>query len=182
MKNFDYEELEKEIFLKHNELTSLEIKHPMTPSKIIDEESKSYIKEIIDNCKIKKENELDKNLKSNMSKYIKGNPNLCYKDIKLKKEYYKNNEHIKKLKTEDLIEIAKRRREQLNKNRYHKIEEYRVNGLKTEQNRQINLDYDIEIDNCTLNKNKNINNKINTKEEYLSPFISPGYHKWRRHR
>ena len=160
--------------LNQNELNSLEIKKQMSPSKIIDEESKSYIKELIENCKFKKGYDLEKISKSNKSKYIKGKQNIYYKDINLKKENYKNIEHIKKLKTEDLIEIAKRRREHLSKNRFNRIEEeFRTNGLKTEHTRQINIDYDIEIDNCTLNKNKT--NRINIKKEYLPSFIKSNF-------
>ena len=160
--------------LNQNELNPIEIKNQLTPSIIIDEESKSYIKEIIDYCKVQKGYKVDKMPKSNISKYIKGKPNLYYKDIKLKKEYYKNNGHVKKLKTEDLIKIAKRRRENLNKNRYNKVkEESKINSIKTEQNHQINIDNDNDIDIYALNKNKT--NRIKIKKEYLSSFLKSNF-------
>jgi len=161
--------------INQNEFNSTEQKNHLSPSINIDEESKSYIKDIIDNCKGKKGNYLimDKNQKNNRFNYIKTKPNINInlKDINLKKENYKDNGHIKRLKTEDLIEIAKRRKEHLNRKRNNKKDEdsFKANEIKTEQNRKLIIDTEFNEDNCLSKKNRT--NRINIKEEYFSSFL-----------
>ena len=161
--------------INQNEINSTEQKNPFSPSINIDEESKSYIKEIIDNCKGKKGNFfiMDKNPKNNRLNYIRTKPNINIniKEINLKKENYKENGHIKRLKTEDLIEIAKRRKEHLNRKRNNKKDEdsFKTNEIKTEQNRKLIIDTEFNEDNCLSKKNRT--NRINIKEEYFSSFL-----------
>lgn len=161
--------------IKQNELNSTEQKNHFSSSINIDEESKSYIKDLIDNCKGKKRNYLimDKKLKNDRINYIKEKPNINInlKDVNIKKEHYRDNGHIKRLKTEDLIEIAKRRKEHLNLKRNNKKDEdsYKANEIKTEQNRKLIIDTEFNEDNCISKKNKT--NRINIKEEYFSSFL-----------
>ena len=161
--------------INQNEINSTEQKNHFGPSINIDEESKSYIKDIIDNCKGKKSNYLimDKNKKNNRFNYIRTKPNINInlKEINLKKENYKDNGHIKRLKTEDLIEIAKRRKEHLNRKRNNKKDEdsFKINDIKTEQNRKLIIDTEFNEENCLSKKNKT--NRINIKEEYFSSFL-----------
>ena len=162
--------------INQNEINSTEQKNHFSPSINIDEESKSYIKEIIDNCKGKKGNYLimDKNPKNNKLNYYirtKPNININLKDINLRKENYKENGHIKRLKTEDLIEIAKRRKEHLNRKRNNKKDEdsFKTKEIKTEQNRKLIIDTEFNEDNCLSKKNRT--NRINIKEEYFSFFL-----------
>ena len=161
--------------INQNEFNSTEQKNHFSPSINIDEESKSYIKEIIDNCKGKKGNFfiMDKNPKNNRLNYIRTKPNINInlKEINLKKENYKENGHIKRLKTEDLIEIAKRRKEHLNRKRNNKKDEdsFKTNEIKTDQNRKLIIDTEFNEDNCLSKKNRT--NRINIKEEYFSSFL-----------
>jgi hypothetical protein len=145
--------------INQNEINSSEIKNQLTPSINIDEESKSYIKDIIDICK-------EASLKGKNCNLKENNNN--------KKEYYKNNGYIKRLKTEDLIEIAKRRKEHMNKKVSNKIEidSIKTSVLKTENNiinDKIINNNDVEIDNYYLKRNKT--NRINIKKEYFTGFL-----------
>jgi hypothetical protein len=99
---------------------------------------------------------MDKNKKNNRLNYIRTKPNINInlKEINLKKENYKDNGHIKRLKTEDLIEIAKRRKEHLNRKRNNKKDEdsFKINDIKTEQNRKLIIDTEFNEENCLSKK------------------------------
>ena len=141
--------------INQNDINSSEINNQLPPSINIDEESKSYIKDIIDTCK---EGSLkEKNCKINMFNNKKGDD--------------KEKNYIKRLKTEELIKIAKRRKEQMNKKACNKMEidSFKTNVIVTEQNKKIDTENDIEIDNYFLKRNKT--NRIKIKEEFYSSFL-----------
>ena len=131
-----------------NELISFKIDSPIESPINIDEESKSYIKDIIDLCK--NVNFLKKNL------------------FKPKKEYYIEyniNNNVNRLKTEDLMEIVRKRKEKFNlkrKDNHWINNSIKYLELQTEKNRYKNTENNIDIPNYDLTKNKT-NRIINEK-------------------
>ena len=145
--------------INQKDINSSEIINQLPPSINIDEESKSYIKDIIDTCK---EGSLkEKNYNINMLNNNKGDD--------------KDKNYIKRLKTEELIKIAKRRKEQMIKKGCNKMEidSFKTNVFVPEQNKKIDKENDIEINNYFLKRNKTY--RINIKEEYYSSFLKNNY-------
>ena len=155
---FNYEEMNSSIHNK--ELKSNEINNIISPSINIDEESKSYIKDLIDTCK-----DNEKNCKKyNLKKLIFKNNN---------ENNGNDNNHIKRLKTEDLMEIARRRKKFSYQNN-HNLEDNSVKiiNIQTEHKKKINHENNnMDNDINELNKNKNKTNRINIKEDYFINLI-----------
>ena len=152
------------------ELLSFKIDGPIESSINIDEESKSYIRDIIELCKDGKKDLEKKNI-------------LIYSKLfNNKKEYYienNNNNNINKLKTEDLIEISRRRKEKFNikrKNILFNNNSIKYFELQTEKNRYIDTENNIDTQNYYLAKNKT--NRININDEYYSNILKKNNNKY----